>query len=133
VCTCSRLLVRNSSIVTSGVIILTFPSVVFNMLLGHIYSSGARQFPINIPGLVSSDLTIPTWFLSVTARTIAAEGQRYFSIWMEFQRYPVNLQVVFLIASNFVLLQEIHSEDSFIIDREIISHDMHGMSNFLVA
>jgi len=45
------------------------------MLIGHVYPSGAtRQFPINIPGLISSNFFIPTQFLSVTARSIVSLG-----------------------------------------------------------
>jgi len=106
---CVHSLGRNF-IVTSGVI-STFSPVIFNTLIEHVYSSGVtRQFLINIPDLASSDLTpilIYSHMIFICNRSryrFAAGDQCYFPVRVKFQSYPVNWQIIFLIAFNFVLL-----------------------------
>jgi len=79
------------------------------MLIEHVYSDATipdRQFPTNIPDLISSDLTIPhTIFICDHSHYhFTARDQRYFPVQVKFQSIPVNLQIVFLVAFNFVLL-----------------------------
>jgi len=67
------------STVTSSVVISTDSSVVLIMLIGHVYFvSSTRQFPMNTPDLVSSELTIPILFLIVLLRSFCYEGSVFF-------------------------------------------------------
>jgi len=56
------------------------------MLIEHVYSDAARQFPTNIPDLISSDLTIPHTIFICDHYHFAARA--LFSCTGEVSKYP---------------------------------------------